>query len=432
MRSRVRNSTKSGNLTIRYYDRTTGKELSKEYYDNKVYLRQETMLDEVGPNWNPVKHDVIEFDHPCGFTLPRAFAKHRQRDLEFTWDNGHTFYGGMPRPDVDWSRMMSELINDAQGNMPTSVNAVVNVAEVAQLKQIVPQIVKIGKNIIKKGHGWRTLKDLANGHLLYSFGVAPLIRDIRSALDITSAIRERRKELAQRSNRTVRLTKRAVFETTTTSTIAHTQGSDYQVTGTFENWAKVGAAVSADCTAFYNLDHPGTRFKHVAQALGLTTPLQSSWELIPFSFVVDWFIPVGKALKYCEKKGLDLVGESAACPGFTLTRFGTSRKYEGVSVPTATIVSTNVPSWNGKRCPAPVMRWSTYIRNPDQRPGFDWWERSSDWKLTQSALSISLILQRTGGGSGKRPNGPIKLPSNLNFVHIKPRVLSTTKAPSFA
>lgn len=30
-----------------------------------------------------------------------------------------------------------------------------------------------------------------------------------------------------------------------------------------------------------------------AQQLGLTNPAQLAWELVPFSFVVDWFIPVG-------------------------------------------------------------------------------------------------------------------------------------------
>lgn len=30
--------------------------------------------------------------------------------------------------------------------------------------------------------------------------------------------------------------------------------------------------------------------------VGLTNPLSVAWELIPFSFVVDWFLPIGKYL----------------------------------------------------------------------------------------------------------------------------------------
>lgn len=33
-----------------------------------------------------------------------------------------------------------------------------------------------------------------------------------------------------------------------------------------------------------------------AQSLGLLDPLTLAWELIPFSFVVDWFLPVGTYL----------------------------------------------------------------------------------------------------------------------------------------
>jgi hypothetical protein len=30
--------------------------------------------------------------------------------------------------------------------------------------------------------------------------------------------------------------------------------------------------------------------------LGLTSPISLGWELIPFSFVIDWFLPIGAAL----------------------------------------------------------------------------------------------------------------------------------------
>jgi hypothetical protein len=34
-----------------------------------------------------------------------------------------------------------------------------------------------------------------------------------------------------------------------------------------------------------------------ARSLGLTDPLSIAWELIPYSFVVDWFIPIGSYLE---------------------------------------------------------------------------------------------------------------------------------------
>lgn len=35
---------------------------------------------------------------------------------------------------------------------------------------------------------------------------------------------------------------------------------------------------------------------HRATTLGLTNPAAIAWELVPFSFVVDWFIPIGNFL----------------------------------------------------------------------------------------------------------------------------------------
>lgn len=43
------------------------------------------------------------------------------------------------------------------------------------------------------------------------------------------------------------------------------------------------------------------REKNVAQLSGLTDPLSVAWELVPFSFVVDWFIPIGQ---YLDARGL--------------------------------------------------------------------------------------------------------------------------------
>lgn len=43
--------------------------------------------------------------------------------------------------------------------------------------------------------------------------------------------------------------------------------------------------------------HPSSfDYAHLPAALGLTNPLEVAWELVPYSFVVDWFLPVGNWL----------------------------------------------------------------------------------------------------------------------------------------
>lgn len=65
------------------------------------------------------------------------------------------------------------------------------------------------------------------------------------------------------------------------------------------------------------------REKDVAQLVGLTDPLSVVWEKLPYSFVVDWFIPIGN---YLAARGLQ-----SAISGTFVT---TTKKWTHVSRPT--------------------------------------------------------------------------------------------------
>lgn len=431
MRTRYRKSTLTDkSLIIRYY-RDQKTETDKEFYGNNAWISESSITDRVGPNWNPVSHTKREWDVPKPLTLPMSYSKRRGFPLQFEFQGGLQLRN-LPeiKPDLDWTDAMQALLDDARGNMSTNVNLVVNVAEAAQIKTLVPQILKSGKKIFKvlmeKHKTWhmkgsrKTFRELADGHLLYSFGLMPLLNDGLALVDITSAILARRKELENRNCRTIRISKRCYNEQTSKSTIGPVDMfGDFSYSGESENWSKVSGTVSADCTASYNLDHPSTRWKHVAQALGLTTPLQSIWEITPWSFVFDWVLPIGKALKFCEREALDLVGEAAVTTNYHLTNFGTSRKFEGISVPKCKITASSVPGWVGRQCDPAVQRWSKFERNIGEIPTYDWYGSVGDWSITKTMLGISLSLQKALGV--KKPKGPVKLPMTLDFIHTKPR-----------
>jgi hypothetical protein len=59
-----------------------------------------------------------------------------------------------------------------------------------------------------------------------------------------------------------------------------------------------------------------------ASALGLTNPGLVGWELVPFSFVVDWFTPVGSWLESLTAfQGFDVVGKSLSYT-YAVTAYG--------------------------------------------------------------------------------------------------------------
>jgi hypothetical protein len=63
---------------------------------------------------------------------------------------------------------------------------------------------------------------------------------------------------------------------------------DLGTPGVYETWCK--ATVSVKIIAELYEDIP------VERALGLTNPAAVLWEIVPYSFVVDWFLPVGSYL----------------------------------------------------------------------------------------------------------------------------------------
>lgn len=68
---------------------------------------------------------------------------------------------------------------------------------------------------------------------------------------------------------------------------------------------KGSVTVSHRCKLWYTMHNQTVSY--LAQ-LGLINPLEVAWEVVPFSFVVDWFIPVGTVLEaYSSTMGLSFV-----------------------------------------------------------------------------------------------------------------------------
>lgn len=73
-----------------------------------------------------------------------------------------------------------------------------------------------------------------------------------------------------------------------------------------------GGTRQAYCKLYGKVTDPSVQW---ADALGVSNPLSLAWELVPFSFVVDWFVPIGSVLDGLQApKGVEFLG------GFTTMR----------------------------------------------------------------------------------------------------------------
>lgn len=117
---------------------------------------------------------------------------------------------------------------------------------------------------------------------------------------------------------------------------------------------------------------------HLANSLGLVNPVSVLWEVVPFSFVVDWFIPVGQFIE----SWTDTLGLTIEEPYTTESREYHSKFQEYVK-------STGAPNGPLKEGRGWRVVRTTTITGPTLalRP----WKAPS---LTRAATAISLLLQQ--------------------------------------
>jgi len=126
----------------------------------------------------------------------------------------------------------------------------------------------------------------ANAWLEYSYGWVPFMNDVRAAVNTLMDISDRPTALTATVTAKTRSSSKTQTAPGSLRLIAWgTQGIDsygHTETTTFDNFRAKWKFRPMP------LELPGK--------LGLTNPMEVAWELVPFSFVVDWFLPIGDYL----------------------------------------------------------------------------------------------------------------------------------------
>lgn len=117
-------------------------------------------------------------------------------------------------------------------------------------------------------------KSFANNWLEYHFGWEPLVKDIGAAVMVLAADFHDRKLTASATD-----VRGNVFES------SHASTSYYRLTDQTTTRVRIRAKIRIKDTDRFLLSQTG-----------FINPLSVLWELVPFSFVVDWFTNVGQVL----------------------------------------------------------------------------------------------------------------------------------------
>jgi hypothetical protein len=141
----------------------------------------------------------------------------------------------------------------------------------------------------------KTKEDVASLHLAYRYGVNPLVSDIVGAAEHLAQLLH---DIAP-----VRIKTKDTSYTETEEEIVIEPAGYNTITGinTITRTSKVIVKYSARYRVKFAMESQLSR-------LGFTNPTNVAWELVPFSFVIDWFYPIGNYLSSLDSlEGLELM-----------------------------------------------------------------------------------------------------------------------------
>lgn len=191
---------------------------------------------------------------------------------------------------VNWKEREQAISSIAlrAGQLYRSVRALKN----GRPGEFLEQLYQDRSHLHKEGprRRWHHPKHWSDTFLEYHFGWEPLVHDIYNAVDLLQGPVPYQQIEGKGSSP---INKTFINSVGTADKIVQT--------GEFKGRAKVV------CGCFATVDNPNL---YLATQLGLVNPAGIAWELVPFSFVVDWFVNVGDFLNQWS----DLFGLSISRP----------------------------------------------------------------------------------------------------------------------
>jgi hypothetical protein len=172
-------------------------------------------------------------------------------------------------------------------------------AELASLKATVQSALGIVKSLGQSGMSYiRALRpsDYASGYLGYSFGLAPVLDDVTTSLKKVRNIGDNLQRILDEAGTPVKQTWTRKGEGSFTLPKSGSY-SMAEVRGKYK-WKTQRFIVASYTVPNRRLVENQARF--FASSLGLDNLVSATWEGVPFSFVVDWLVPIGRALDSIE------------------------------------------------------------------------------------------------------------------------------------
>lgn len=198
--------------------------------------------------------------------------------------------------DLDPSYHHDERWKKCKPSMATRANMAVFLAELRDVKRMFDLIPGKHFNL----SNWTEVARYGNSlHLNYNFGWKPFISDLKSAWKGLSTFEQRLAKFldSQNLDLTCRWGDKPISAGTESGYFSPTL--DYQA---FRYKYKIDVKTKFSSTFQFSytlppFDYQSMRWRAYLDTLGLAANAANVWELIPWSFVIDWFVDVGSYLE---------------------------------------------------------------------------------------------------------------------------------------
>lgn len=369
---------------------------------------REDMLDTVG---NPrginavshtktrVQHHAISRGGTCN-TRPE-YSMTENADAGY-WSNHPSIaqYDSTVICDVDWKTAEQRLLDDACGVIPADMSLAVNIAEFAELKSLAKSAIGLiprVADLLSTGRSVKAiLKEASSDHLAYNFAIKPLIADIKAIAGLVGKLNQRVREYERRNNEAYVVLKYYAPYSLEIRDIApvpitSSYGTSYQ-NGLWEKVTdyKVVAGLQCRCWSRTVGETPALYVRSLVNQLGLNNPLLIAWNLVPFSFVVDWIYNISSKLEAIEafRDTVRLTGEVA------LSKVSHFQKVRKHSMWYLTRDESGYMDYI--RASGPYLAKEVTTESYVRAPGFPGSSAvvPSGFTFSHTALSASLVLQR--------------------------------------
>lgn len=152
----------------------------------------------------------------------------------------------------------------------------------------------------------KKMPSMANSTFLsYNFGWAPFIGDLQKLANLTDSVAKRVSFLKTNRGKPVRLYRSKRYELDISNPVIYSATNAGGGNSQHREFDAVSgyAELTASCTLLQNipgLDEEWNRLRAVLAATGFNNPAKIVWNAIPFSFMVDWIVPMQSLLsRWC-------------------------------------------------------------------------------------------------------------------------------------